>query len=62
MSAPVELSHRDKSIIIAGLMTGLLLAALGQAVVGIVSAATIRELPLRDHIDVRDTTSIAELA
>ena len=32
MNDAVELSHRDKTIIIAGLMTGLLLAALDQGV------------------------------
>lgn len=62
MNDPVELSRRDKTIIIAGLMTGLLLAALDQTIVGIVVAATIRELPLRDHTSTGRPAPIPEPA
>ncbi len=54
-----------RTIAVTGLsdaITTVFLVGAATMVVGVVAAATIRELPLRDHIDVRDTTSIAELA
>ena len=44
MNDPVELSHRDKTIIIAGLMTGLLLAALDQTIVATALPTIVGEL------------------
>lgn len=44
MNEPAELSHRDKSIIIAGLGTGLLLAALDQTIVATALPTIVGEL------------------
>ncbi len=44
MNDAVELSHRDKTIIIAGLMTGLLLAALDQTIVATALPTIVGEL------------------